>query len=183
MVRRCCGLEEPTLPSAVQRHLDWRASVWYPSSTLAASSAASEVAMLATASAMVLLSVTAVLMTTIDRRRVVLSTLLAATSASAPAPPVPPTLPTPRLRLTLGGPHVTWAAGTTFGSSSPEADEEAELDEDNVEPHHRDRDESATSSTLPKCSQQLGKGTSSFAGSECKVPPTGRPPDVIRRPP
>jgi hypothetical protein len=36
---------------------------------------------------------------------------------------------------------------------------------------------------MPKCSPHLGKGTSSFAGSECKVPPTGRPPDLIRRPP
>ena len=76
--------------------------------------------------------------------------------------------------------HLVWSAGIAFGSSSPEENEDEIDADDDVE--HRSSDEESDYSRAPKCSPQHGKATTSFPGSECKVPPSGRPPDVLRRP-
>ena len=159
------------------------ALVWLPRAARAASAGAALMAMGAATSARVT-SVAATGVAAVLRRRAVTLlelqrshvSVLLPTLTTPSAQPCPP----PRPRQILGGGHLEWSAGIAFGPPLPGSSEE-DFDDDIV--MHRDPREDKLDEDLPKCSVQLGKSTASFAGSERKVPPTGRPPDVIRRPP
>jgi hypothetical protein len=172
----------PTLvPTATL--LSSSAPVWVPVTVRAASVDAATTAQgAATSASVATATASAVATVTLLRAATLLEFRQTRTVAPLPPPPAPtahpcrPSCP----RQILGSNHLEWSAGIAFGSPLPGSDEEA-IDDDSVK--HRDPREDGLDETEPKCSEQHGKSTSSFAGSECKVPPTGRPPDRIRRPP